>query len=74
MGTTDSTTLGKSSGCCPSAALTNTNCAVGIGNDGTSDTKITGRVAYGPGAVLSTFDGFEWNIDFVLAATYQDSF
>ena len=60
-----------SSGCCPSAALTNTNCPVGVG---TSDTKITGRVAYGPGAVSSMFDGSEWNIDFVLAATYQDSF
>jgi hypothetical protein len=57
-----------SSGCCPSSnPAIFTECPVGVG---TSDTKITGRVAYGPGAVLSTFDGFDWNIDFILAATY----
>ena len=63
-------TLGDSSGCCPTATLDNSNCGVGIGNDGSSDTKIAGRVAFGPEAVSSMFDGFDWNIDFVLAATY----
>ena len=61
----------NSSGCCPSgAALANGNCAIAITAGGT---KIALRVGYGPNADATSVDGFNFNTDFLLASTYQDS-
>jgi hypothetical protein len=58
------------SGCCPDTGLTNANCAIAIKSDGS---KIALRIGYGGGAIASTLDGFNFNTDFLLASTYQDS-
>ena len=62
--------VNDSSGCCPIATATYANCPAALNANGS---KIAGRVGFGPGAVTSTIDGFEFNTDFLLAATYQDS-
>jgi len=63
--------LADNSGCCPAAQSTYSNCPVGL-NSG--DAKVTGRVAYGPGAVSASYDYYGFNQDFILASTYQDSY
>ena len=59
------------SGCCPATALTNANCAITVK---AGPAKVTLRVGYGGGAISTTVDGFNFNLDFLLASTYQDSF
>jgi hypothetical protein len=59
--------VNDSSGCCPIATATYANCPAALNSNGS---KIAGRVGFGPGAVTSTIDGFEFNTDFLLAATY----
>lgn len=59
-----------SSGCCTSAQITDGNCPCAVKP---TTTKIPSRVAYGPGTG-SQVDGNDFNLDFILASTYQDSF